>query len=84
MVGGSRPNPHSSTASSSTPSVGSARNAFTPVTTRNDPRPVCPMARPIGIAISADTATATPVYCRCSRMRAPMPVFPAQFSAVKM
>ena len=66
------------------PSVGSARRALTPVTTRSAPRPVCPMTRPIGIAISAETATATPVYCRCSRMRAPIPAGPAQFSAEKM
>ena len=57
-VGGTRPRPHSSTPSSSTPSVGSARNALTPVTTRNVPRPVWPMTMPIGIAISAEKKTA--------------------------
>ncbi len=52
-VGGTRPSPHSSTPSSSTPSVGSARSALTAVTTMNVPRPVCPMIMPIGTAISS-------------------------------
>ena len=83
-VGGTRPSPHSSTPSSSTPSVGSARSALTPVTTRKVPRPVWPMSMPIGIAISAEKTTATTVYCRCSRMRAVRPAGPPQFAAVKM
>ena len=34
--------------------------------------------------ISAEMTTATAVYCRCSRIRAPMPERPPQWSAVKM
>ena len=83
-VGGTRPRPHSSTPSSSTPSVGSARSAFTPLTTRKVPRPVCPMTMPIGIAMTAEKTTATAVYCRCSRMRTASPAGPPQLAAVKM
>jgi hypothetical protein len=61
-VGGTRPRPQSSTPSNSTPRVGSARSAFTPVTTRNVPRPVCPISIPIGMATNAENSTATAVY----------------------
>ena len=83
-VGGTRPSPHKSTPSSSTPSVGSARSALTPVTTRKVPRPVCPMIIPIGMAINAEKITAITVYCRCSPMRAASPAGPLQLAAVKM
>src|SRR6476620_5748243 len=83
-VGGTRPSPHSSTPSNSTPSVGSARSALTPVTTRNVPRPVCPISIPIGTATYTDTTTATPVYCRCSAILAASPAGPPQLAAVKM
>ncbi|SKU82205.1 Uncharacterised protein [Mycobacteroides abscessus subsp. abscessus] len=83
-VGGTRPSPHSSTPNSNTPSVGSARSAFTALTTRKMPRPVCPMNKPSGTAITTAASTASAVYSRCSPIRIPKPLLPVQWAAVKI
>ena len=77
------PKPNTSTPSSSTPSVGSARSPLTAPTTSSVPRPVCPMSSPIGTAISAEASTATAVYSRCSMVRAVSPMGPDQLLAVQ-
>jgi hypothetical protein len=54
---GSRPVPSKSTTSTSRPRLGTARAALLSPMTRNDPRPVCPIRMPAGMAIAAATAT---------------------------
>jgi len=60
------------------PRVGMARAALVLPTASARPRPVCPMARPMGIAMAAAMPTAANVYQRCSHIRTGMPSGPAQ------
>ncbi|CKW76946.1 Uncharacterised protein [Mycobacterium tuberculosis] len=80
--GGPNPSPNSSTPSSRTPNVGKARKPLTAPTTSSVPRPVCPISSPTGTAISAEAATATAVYSRCSHVRTAKPTGPVQLLAV--
>ena len=64
-----------------TPSVGSARQKFDSVAANSEPRPVWPISRPIGSAISAAMPTPSSEYQMCSSSRAKMPSEPDQCEA---
>ena len=52
-----KPVPSSSTTSTSKPSDGMARAPLLSPMTRNEPRPVCPIRMPSGMAMAAPIAT---------------------------
>ena len=66
-----------------TPSVGSARQKFDRVAANSEPRPVWPISRPIGSAISAAMPTPSSEYQMCSSSRAKMPSEPDQCEDVR-
>src|SRR5215213_10496398 len=65
-----------------TPMVGIARQIPATLAATNRPRPVCPMARPMGRAMATATTVAMNEYQRCCRMRWPMPFSPDQLSGL--